>query len=78
MYAHQEYNVWLEDLIFLLFFTVCWKQNYAVSKGLKLKPSPSGKENPKPKEMKKEKVTIKYMHEPLKFLIVGISFHSEF
>lgn len=33
------------------------KQNYAVSKGLKLKPSPSGKENPKTKEMK-EKVIL--------------------
>ena len=34
------------------------KQNYAVSKGLKLKPSPSGKENPKTNEMKKEKVIL--------------------
>ena len=32
----------------------CYVQNYAVSQGFKLKPSPSGKENPKPK---KEKVT---------------------
>jgi len=42
-------------IYFFLFFV---KQNYAVSKGLKLKPSPSGKENPKTKEMKKEKVII--------------------
>ncbi|XP_078360169.1 uncharacterized protein LOC144644531 [Oculina patagonica] len=33
-------------------------KNYAVSKGLKLKPSPSGKENPKHKEMKKEKAKV--------------------
>lgn len=43
---------------FNLFFLFFVKQNYAVSKGLKLKPSPSGKENPKTKEMKKEKVII--------------------
>ena len=32
----------------------CYTQNYAVSQGFQLKPSPSRKENPKPK---KEKVT---------------------
>lgn len=44
--------------VVLSYSLISVKQNYAVSKGLKLKPSPSGKENPKTKEMKKEKVIL--------------------
>ena len=45
-------------VVLICYSLIFVKQNYAVSKGLKLKPSPSGKENPKTKEMKKEKVII--------------------
>lgn len=38
------------------FFLSCLKQHYAVSKGLKLKPSFPGKEHLKSKDTKKEKV----------------------
>lgn len=41
---------------FFFFSLSCLKQHYAVSKGLKLKPSFPGKEHLKSKDTKKEKV----------------------
>ena len=52
--------------VVLIYYSLIFvQQNYAVTKGLKLKPSPSGKENPKTKEMKKEKVIL--LHPELLF-----------
>ena len=46
----------LKFLLILFFFLILFKQHYAISKGLKLKPSFPGKEHLKSKDTKKEKV----------------------
>lgn len=67
MYNHVSKKLIFQACVYMYlsyYSLISVKQNYAVSKGLKLKPSPSGKENPKTKEMKKEKVILS-LPEPL-------------